>query len=84
MVDVFPDQGILTFSHNRAFAQKAILSSCLGTVYRGHGFGGCAEEAQQHQGASPSNHMRLVLICRLIHSPFTSESTRHQSLAVYG
>jgi hypothetical protein len=85
MVDVLPDQGILTFSHNGAFAQKAILSSCLGTVHRGHRSGGCAEEAQQYQGASLScNHLRLVLICRLIHSPFTSESTRRQSLAVYG
>jgi hypothetical protein len=85
MVDVLPDQGILTFSHNGAFAQKAILPGCLGTVQRGHGSGGCIEETQQHQGASlRRNILRRLLICRLIHSPSTSESTRRQSLAVYG
>jgi hypothetical protein len=33
MVDVLPDQGILALSHNGAFAQKAILPSCLGPVH---------------------------------------------------
>jgi hypothetical protein len=48
MVDVLPDQGILAFSDNGAIAQKAILPSCLGAIHRGHGFGGCIEETQQH------------------------------------
>jgi len=46
MADVLPNQGLFAFGHYRAIDQEAVLSSCVGTIHRGYGSGGRAEEAK--------------------------------------